>query len=40
MNLAHRLDEIEVLDPEGHPHRLGSAWTERTAVLVFIRHFG
>ena len=29
-----------VLDLEGRPLRLGAIWAERTAVLVFVRHFG
>lgn len=40
MSLARRLETIEVLDEHGETHRLGSAWAERPAVLVFIRHFG
>ena len=40
MTIAQQLQDIEVLDPEGAPQRLGSAWEDRTAVVVFIRHFG
>lgn len=40
MSLAERLAPIEVLDEDGHGHQLGSAWAERPALLVFIRHFG
>lgn len=40
MTIARRLMDIEVLDPQGQPHRLATAWAEKTAVLVFIRHFG
>ncbi|MEM9459756.1 MAG: hypothetical protein AAGF11_36605 [Myxococcota bacterium] len=40
MSIARQLENIEVLDPAGQPHRLGSAWAEQTTVLVFIRHFG
>lgn len=40
MSIAKQLESIEVLDREGLPHRLGSAWAEGTVVLVFIRHFG
>jgi hypothetical protein len=29
-----------VLDLEGRPLSLGVLWAERTAVLVFVRHFG
>lgn len=27
-------------DPDGRPVRLGDLWSERPAVLVFVRHFG
>lgn len=40
MSLARRLESIEVLDEDGSTHRLGAAWAERPALLVFIRHFG
>ena len=40
MNVAERLGAITVLDPDGAPHRLADQWRDRTAVLVFIRHFG
>ena len=39
-NVARALKAIEVLDPDGRPHRLGTAWQERPVVLAFIRHFG
>ena len=39
-DLAERLAAIELLDPEGQPVTVGSAWSERPALLVFIRHFG
>ena len=29
-----------VLDLEGTPLPLGALWAGRTAVLVFVRHFG
>lgn len=29
-----------VIDPDGAEHRLGDLWTERPAVLLFLRHFG
>jgi hypothetical protein len=31
---------VEVTDTEGRARRLGEAWAERTAALVFVRHFG
>lgn len=40
MNVAERLSPIELLDPEGRAVHLGSMWSERPVVLVFIRHFG
>lgn len=38
--MAHVLDQITVFDPDGREIRLGQLWAERTAVLVFVRHFG
>jgi hypothetical protein len=35
-----RVASATVLDLEGQPHPLGTLWRERTAVLVFVRHFG
>ena len=29
-----------IRDLDGRPHALGELWSERTAVLVFLRHFG
>jgi hypothetical protein len=40
MNVAKRLEKIEVLDPDGRPVRLGDLWRKRPVVLAFIRHFG
>jgi hypothetical protein len=34
------LGELEVQDPAGAAVRVGSAWAEGPAVLVFLRHFG
>lgn len=31
---------IEVKDVDGAVHRIGEAWAGRTAVLLFVRHFG
>lgn len=39
-NVAKALKAIEVLDPDGRPHRLGATWQRRPVVLAFIRHFG
>ena len=40
MNVAKRLEDIEVLDPNGNAVRLGDLWRQQTVVLAFIRHFG
>lgn len=32
--------DLELAAPGGSPARLSSAWADRPAVLVFIRHFG
>jgi hypothetical protein len=40
MRNANALAEIEVLDPDGRPHALGTLWRRKPVVLVFIRHFG
>lgn len=35
-----QLADVEVHDRNGDPCRLGDLWSERPAVLVFLRHFG
>ncbi len=37
---ASVLEDVVLNDWEGHPVRLGDLWSERPAVLVFVRHFG
>jgi hypothetical protein len=37
---AADLGAVAVTDEAGRERPLGLAWAERTAVLVFIRHFG
>ncbi len=37
---ADDLARMNVLDERGEPVPLGSLWRDRTAVLVFVRHFG
>ena len=32
--------DIALQDADEHPVRLGDAWAERPAVLVWLRHFG
>lgn len=36
----HPLQDLIVFDPDGRSVRLGDTWAERTAALVFVRHFG
>jgi len=37
---ADALASIEIVDDGGTPVVVGDAWKERSALLVFIRHFG
>jgi peroxiredoxin len=37
---ASVLEDVVLNDSEGHPVRLGDLWSERPAVLVFVRHYG
>jgi peroxiredoxin len=37
---ASVLEDVVLHDYEGKPVRLGDLWSERPAVLVFVRHFG
>lgn len=37
---ADDLAKMTVLAESGHRVELGTFWHERTAVLVFVRHFG
>jgi hypothetical protein len=34
------LAAIELLDSDAKPRHLGDFWSDRSAVLVFLRHFG
>lgn len=34
------LGELLVHDEQNEPVKLSSLWQEKTAVLVFVRHFG
>ena len=38
--LAARLAPIVLPDADGQPVRLGSLWSDRSAVVVFLRHYG
>lgn len=40
MRLSTRLAPISLATDTGEPVRLGRFFEDRTAVLVFIRHFG
>lgn len=37
---ARALAAIEIVDDQDRPVRVGSAWKDQPALLVFIRHFG
>jgi hypothetical protein len=38
--IPEELSAASVLDEQGASRPLGSTWRERTALLVFVRHFG
>lgn len=40
MSLAEALQDVTALDTDGQSVRLGDLWADKTAVLVFVRHFG
>ena len=41
MDLAgEAVAQAVIRDLDGQPHALGELWSERPAVLVFLRHFG
>jgi hypothetical protein len=40
MNVDAALAAAEVKDVEGRPVRLGSLWSDKPAVIVWVRHFG
>ena len=37
---ADDLAKLTVLDEHGQTVELGTLWKDKTAVLVFLRHFG
>ncbi|HWX23474.1 MAG TPA: hypothetical protein VN083_00465 [Vicinamibacteria bacterium] len=39
-SVSEEIGRLRVLDPDGIPHELRQLWLGRTAVLVFVRHFG
>ena len=38
--MPHVLDDLALLDPDGRLVRVGDLWSDRMAVLMFVRHFG
>jgi hypothetical protein len=34
------LADVNVMDVDGNPVRLGSLWADRPAVVIWVRHFG
>ncbi len=40
MKLARKLAPLELSSWNGDQVRLGTLWSERPVVLVFLRHFG
>lgn len=40
LDRADDLAKLTVLDEHGTPVELGTFWKDRTAALVFTRHFG
>ena len=39
-SFAARVGQVEVLDLDGNAVALRQAWSQNTAVLLFVRHFG
>ncbi len=37
---SHATAEIELHDADEQPVRLGDAWKDKPAVIVWLRHFG
>ena len=35
-----RLADHSLIDPDGIEHRFGDRWSERRALVLFLRHFG
>lgn len=40
MKVDEALAATEVLDLQGNPVALGTMWTEKPVVLVWLRHYG
>jgi hypothetical protein len=34
------IEDIELLDVDGEPVRVGSLWEDGLAVIVWLRHYG
>jgi len=39
-SFSERLADIVLRDSEGRLVRLGSLWSDRPAVIAFLRHYG
>jgi hypothetical protein len=39
-SLSSKLAGLTLPDPDGRMVRLGSLWSDRPAVVVFLRHYG
>jgi hypothetical protein len=37
---VNALADIELLDHDGEPVRLGELWADRPAALIWLRHYG
>ena len=40
MDVPNGLDDIVLPDQDGNAVRLGDLWQDRTAALVWLRHYG
>jgi hypothetical protein len=40
VNASPEVASATILDLQGQPHALAELWSQRPAVLVFLRHFG
>ena len=39
-SLSSKLAGLTLLDADGQAVRLGSLWSDKPAVVVFLRHYG
>ena len=40
MSIAANLADLTVLGIDGNAQRLGDLWSDRPALIAFVRHFG